>query len=64
MSETRKRKSQSPYQKYGKSPHRYSDLYQRWRSAVIAGRKDEAEQLGRQHTRRFAYGVQPLPEAA
>ncbi len=48
-----KDKAQSPYQKYNKRPHKYSELYQRWRTAVLAGRTGEARRLGVEHSRRW-----------
>ena len=42
----------STYAAKGK-PMPYSDLYQRWRSAALAGRTDEAAELSRQHQIRF-----------
>jgi len=46
-------KGKSPYKRYGKTPHRYSDLYQRWRSARLRGDDAEARALARQHEARF-----------
>ncbi len=40
----------------GRVPLPHSDLYSRWKSAVMAGRRDEAEQLSISHRRRFAAG--------
>lgn len=34
------KQGRSPYQKYGKKPHVYSDSLRRWRSAIQNGRKD------------------------
>lgn len=48
------RKSKSPYQRYAKTPYRYSDLYYRWRAAVLRGDEKEARNLGRQHSQRFS----------
>lgn len=42
---------QSPYQKYAKRPHRYSERYNAWKQAVVAGRHDEAARLGAAHSR-------------
>lgn len=46
-------KSKSPYQRYQKTPYRYSDLYQRWRQARLNGREGEARTLSAQHSLRF-----------
>jgi hypothetical protein len=51
---TSKKKRMSPYKRYGKTPFVYSEVLRRWRTAVKNGRKDEAEALGRQHSRMFA----------
>jgi len=50
----KKPEARSPYQKYGKTPYVYSDLYRRWKTAIKAGRKDEAEALSIEHMRRIA----------
>lgn len=49
------RKAKSPYQRYQKTPFVYSELYRRWFSAMTAGRKDEADKIGRDHSRRFMF---------
>lgn len=36
------RKKRSPYQRYRKSPYRYSPAYQRWKNAIVSGRDAEA----------------------
>lgn len=36
------RKAKSPYQRYQKTPHQYSEAYRRWKSAVKGGRDHEA----------------------
>jgi hypothetical protein len=46
-------KAKSPYNKYGKRPYQYSELYQRWRTAMINRRENEARSLGQEHTARF-----------
>lgn len=46
-------KRQSPYQRHGKSPYQYSDLYRRWRTARLHGREAEARALGNEHTARY-----------
>ena len=50
---TKKSKASSPYQKYAKTAHRYSDLYQQWRRAVDAGNEHEANRLTAAHQARF-----------
>ncbi|NBJ13229.1 hypothetical protein [Microvirga arsenatis] len=50
-------KGKSPYKRYGKTPHRYSELYQRWRSARLRGDDAEARALARQHEARFMGGA-------
>lgn len=52
------RKAQSPYQKYGKRPYRYSESYQQWHRAILDNDFDEAARLGRRHSRTF--GMSPL----
>lgn len=51
------RKIRSPYQRHGKKPYRYSELYHRWRAAAIEGRSGDAARLGDQHSR--ANGLYP-----
>lgn len=52
MAADRKRSSYST-----KSPIRYSQLYQTWRRAAMAGRKEEADRLGAEHTARALGGT-------
>jgi hypothetical protein len=47
----------SCYQRHRKSPFRYSDLYQQWKSAVLRGDDKTARQVGYRHTQRFLRGV-------
>ena len=49
----KKRKAASPYQKYGKSPFRYSTLYYQWRDAVKRNDTAAMRTLGRQHSIHF-----------
>lgn len=51
-----RKKSKSPYQKYRKTPYRYSDLFNRWREALLAGKNGLARQLGEEHSARFLHG--------
>ena len=46
-------KAKSPYQRYQKSPFRYSDIFRDWMAATIVGRVGEATTLGDKHTRAF-----------
>jgi hypothetical protein len=46
-----KSRSQSPYLKYGKRPHRYSEKYNEWHRAVTAGHHEEAARIGTAHSR-------------
>lgn len=46
-----KKRSQSPYQKYGKRPHRYSEKYNEWKRAAVAGHHDAAARIGAQHSK-------------
>ena len=48
-----KRVTLSPYTKYGKAPHRYSQQYYAWRSAMLRGDEHSARQLGFEHSRIF-----------
>lgn len=48
------RKAKSPYQRYGKTPCRYSEIYYRWKAAVLKGDDKEAARLSREHSARFA----------
>lgn len=47
------KKAKSPYQRYGKTPYRYSDLLQDWTRAIKEGKRDLANVLGDRHTRMF-----------
>ena len=51
-------RTQSKYAAKGK-PMPYSDLHQQWRSAMMAGRTEEAAELTRKHQIRF--GNLPRP---
>lgn len=53
MSTNSERKARSPYQRYSKKPRRYSELYQRWKSAVMDGNRHLAQQLSASHAERF-----------
>ncbi len=46
-------KSKSPYNKYGKRPYQYSELFQRWRKAVLDRHDGLARTLGQEHTARW-----------
>ncbi len=48
-----KKKAKSPYQKYGKTPHRYSELFNQWQAAVRRSDEHAARRYGREHTARF-----------
>lgn len=47
----KRKKAKSPYARYNKRPHRYSELLRRWMDAVREGRHDQALDLGNQHLR-------------
>jgi hypothetical protein len=51
------RKSKSPYQRYGKSPIRYSAEYYAWRTAakkhVNGGSRADMDAAGRIHSAKF-----------
>lgn len=49
-------KGKSPYQRRGKQPFRYSEIYQKWRSAALSGNPSEASFHARAHYRRFVLG--------
>lgn len=44
-------KGKSPYQKYNKRPHKYSSLYNEWRSARLSNNTGQANILGNRHTK-------------
>jgi hypothetical protein len=46
-------KARSPYQRYNKKPHKYSQLLDAWRAAAKAGRTDQMDALGREHTEKM-----------
>lgn len=51
--QSRKEKGRAPYTKYGKAPFQYSDSYQNWRVAAIAGREQDRAHWAHQHNKRF-----------
>ncbi len=55
-------KGKSPYRRYGKRPYKYSELYRRWRAAVMSGDADEAARLTGMHARRFLHEISWTPE--
>lgn len=56
----------SPYQKYGKVPHRYSQTYQNWKQAALRGDSGAMRHHGELHSRQFPIlpVSAPLAEAA
>lgn len=50
---TREGKGKSPYSKYKKRAHQYSELFGRWSAARLAGNTAEARRLGLEHTERY-----------
>lgn len=46
----------SPYTRYQKKPHRYSETYQRWKRARMAG-SEEASYHDAAHRKQFRYGL-------
>lgn len=50
MSFDGRKKAKSPYKRYGKRPHVYSQLFREWLAAVRAGDNSAAEALGRRHS--------------
>lgn len=52
-------KGKSPYQKYGKSPFRYSQAYQLWRDAAVKGRSNVGR-LGDDHLA-YVAGLRRMP---
>lgn len=59
MNATQKeRKARSPYQRKGKVPYRYSDLYYQWRAAIADSKKGDAAEIGRRHWR--SVGLLPV----
>ena len=48
-----KKKAKSPYQKYGKTPHRYSETFNQWQAAVKRQDQRAVNQLGREHTAKY-----------
>lgn len=55
--------ARSPYQRYGKTPSKYSDLYQRWNRLMKSGHEQEANAVGAEHTARFL-GVDIIEDVA
>lgn len=51
--QSRKEKGRAPYTKYGKAPFQYSDSYQNWRVAAIAGKEADRAHWAREHSKRF-----------
>jgi len=56
------RKAKSPYQRYQKTPIKYSPEYQAWRAAakkhIAGGSRSEMDRLGIIHSRRFGLTAQ------
>lgn len=52
-----KKTAKSPYCKYQKKPYIYSQLLQNWTAAVKAGKRDEANRLGREHSKVWGTAV-------
>lgn len=50
-----KRESKSPYQRYQKTPYRYSAHLRTWESAIKAGNTRAAEAASREHAAQFGY---------
>jgi hypothetical protein len=46
-------RGKSPYKRRAKRPYKYSDLYYRWRTAVLRGDRDEADRISREYLQRF-----------
>lgn len=47
------KKSSSPYQKFGKRPHRYSEEYVNWKRCALKGDKEGQAHWARKHTVKF-----------
>jgi hypothetical protein len=47
-------KAKSPYQRYAKTPHRYSEVYYRWRTAIREGKHAEARRAPEEHAAKFS----------
>ena len=43
----------SPYAKYDKRPHQYSELFRRWKAAKQEGKDALADSLSRDHAARY-----------
>lgn len=56
-----KRNPTSPYARYNKRPHKYSEFYGRWKSAATEGRGDLAE-ARREHDEHIARVWGQMPE--
>lgn len=54
---TEKRRAKSPYQKYQKRPHIYSEELRRWRQAVI--KRDERAQAAAHRDWVEKFGIRP-----
>lgn len=57
-------KRKSPYQRHNKAPYKYSEIYQLWKAAVLAGRDHDATKHARAHYARFVLGAAPMERAA
>lgn len=52
-----KKNANSPYQKYKKTPYRYSEEYRKWKQAARDNNKDAVEFYDRAWKRKFLHGV-------
>jgi hypothetical protein len=57
------RKAKSPYQRYGKTPWKYSELLNSLLRARMSGSIDEANMLARQHSQKFGLKAEWLNPA-
>ena len=55
--------ARSPYQKYGKTAHRYSPIYQEWRKLMMSGNEADARAVAMRHAARFL-GIDVMEEEA
>lgn len=54
MAKHGKKVAKSPYQRYGKSPFRYSEAYRDWFRAAKSGDRGAMEREGRRHSAAFS----------
>lgn len=56
------KKAKSLYQRHGKAPYKYSDIYQQWKACKLKGDERGADDAARRHYNRFVRFADAEPE--